>query len=329
LPAAWADGQRGWQGWYAPDEYPRVVDPPSGRIVTANNRLVGGLGLAMLGDGGYDPGARARQIRDDLVAIPRATPADMLRVQLDDRALLMERWRTLALDVLTPQTAAGLESRREFRRLIADEWSGRASIDSVAYRLVRQFRTSVAELTFGPFVRRARRIDPRYPTTPGRALEGPVWTLVSERPPHLLDPAYQSWDALLLDAVDKSIEALTAGERRLQDRSWGEANTARIQHPLSTAVPFLSRWLDMPRRALPGDIHMPRVQGISFGASERLAVSPGRETEGYLGMPAGQSGHPLSAHYRDGHDAWARGEATPFLPGPAVSRFELRPAARP
>ncbi len=70
---------------------------------------------------------------------------------------------------------------------------------------------------------------------------------------------------------------------------------------------------------------MPRVQGPTFGASERLAVSPGHENEGYFHMPGGQSGHPLSPHYRDGHEAWVRGEPTPFLPGPTTSRLELRP----
>ena len=41
VPVSWADGSRGWDGWLAPDEYPRLVDPPNGRIVTANNRVVG------------------------------------------------------------------------------------------------------------------------------------------------------------------------------------------------------------------------------------------------------------------------------------------------
>jgi penicillin amidase len=70
---------------------------------------------------------------------------------------------------------------------------------------------------------------------------------------------------------------------------------------------------------------MPRVQRPSSGASERLAVSPGREELGYFHMPTGQSGHPLSPHYRDGHEAWARGEKTPFLPGPAVNVLTLVP----
>jgi penicillin amidase len=80
----------------------------------------------------------------------------------------------------------------------------------------------------------------------------------------------------------------------------------------------------MPVEELPGDSNMPRVQGQTSGASERFAVSPGREKDGYLHMPTGQSGHPLSAHYRDQNTAWVKGEATPFLPGPAVHTLTLR-----
>jgi penicillin amidase len=108
--------------------------------------------------------------------------------------------------------------------------------------------------------------------------------------------------------------------------TWGKANTVRIRHPLSRAVPILSRWLDMPEEQLPGDSNMPRVQGPAFGASERFAVSPGREQDGYFHMPTGQCGHFLSPYYRDGNAAWARGEAEPFLPGAAVHSLTLRPA---
>jgi len=69
---------------------------------------------------------------------------------------------------------------------------------------------------------------------------------------------------------------------------------------------------------------MPRVQHVDFGASERMVVSPGREQLGYFHMPGGESGHPLSPHYRDGHEAWARGLPTPFLPGETVHVMTLR-----
>ena len=71
---------------------------------------------------------------------------------------------------------------------------------------------------------------------------------------------------------------------------------------------------------------MPRVQSSTFGASERFGVSPGREAEGYLHMPGGQGGHPLSPFYRAGHDDWAQGRPAAFLPGPAAHVLRLLPA---
>jgi penicillin amidase len=215
--------------------------------------------------------------------------------------------------------------RAEFRRLV-EGWGGRASVDSAGYRLVRAFRGTLAEDVFGAVTARCRAADARFDYV-GQVwrFEGPLWALVTERPAHFLAAGHRTWDEQLLAAVDRTIAILLERGGTLAERTWGERNTTRIQHPLSMAVPSLERWLDMPRLPLPGDSHMPRFQGARAGASERLAVSPGREAEGYFHMPAGQSGHPLSPHYGDGHPAWAAGEATPFLPGPAVHTLTLRP----
>ena len=56
----WREPGGGWTGWRRPDEYPRIVDPPSGRVWSANARTIDTeTWLAFLGDGGYDLGARA------------------------------------------------------------------------------------------------------------------------------------------------------------------------------------------------------------------------------------------------------------------------------
>ncbi len=138
---------------------------------------------------------------------------------------------------------------------------------------------------------------------------------------HLLDPRYDSWDEFLLTAADSAAAACEGGD--LDRCTWGDANVVAIRHPLSRAIPLLANWLDMPARALPGDIHMPRVQGPAMGASQRFAVSPGRESDGYFHMPGGQSGHPMSPFYDAGHSAWVDGQATPFLPGPDKHRLTL------
>ena len=150
---------------------------------------------------------------------------------------------------------------------------------------------------------------------------------MTQRPAHLLDPHYDSWEAALLGSLDRALDDLQKECKELRRCTWGEANVLHMRHPLSPALPFAGRWLDMPAQPLPGDAHMPRVQGAAFGASQRLVVSPGREAQGSLQMPGGPVDHPLSPFYGAGHAAWVRGKPTPLLPGAAKHTLTLRPAA--
>jgi penicillin amidase len=154
-------------------------------------------------------------------------------------------------------------------------------------------------------------------------MEAVAWPLLQQRPAHLLPRKFSRWDALLADAAQQVRDQIRgpAGAR-----TWGSRNTAAICHPLAGALPQFTRsWLCMPADPLPGDGNMPRVQGPAFGASQRMVVSPGHEDEGYIHMPGGQSGHPLSPFWGAGHAAWVRGEPTPFLPGPVEHRLSLQP----
>ncbi len=325
LPTSWADGSRRWDGYREPDDYPRIVEPAGGKIWTANARVVGGEMLDKLGDGGYDLGARASQIRDGLLATVKATEADMLRIQLDDRAVFLEPWRALLLDVLTPEALAEKGGRGELRAAV-EHWGGRAAVDSTGFRVVREFRRRVLAEVSDLLVSPCKSADPNFSIAGLDRTEGPVWSLVTERPEHMLDPRFPTWSALLLAAADSVLERATQANGTLADYTWGKHNTTRIQHPLSQAVPALAGWLDMPAQPLAGDSSdMPRIQAPASGASQRMAVSPGREEEGYMHMPCGQSGHPLSPHFRDAHQAWAEGTPTPFLPGPAVHTLTLVP----
>ena len=303
----------------------RIVEPASGRLWTANNRVVGGEALALLGDGGYGNGARARQIRDDLLAIEKATERDLLGVQLDDRALFLARWHDRALAALTPAACASVPGRAELRRVLRTTWIGRASVEGAAYRLVRDFRLACARRALEPLTQPCKKVNKDFSILDLRQVEGPLWTLLDVRPAHLLDTTYASWNDLELAALDEVAAAAETTSGSLDAHTWGRRNTTRIRHPLSGAIPGLSRLLDMPALQLPGDSNMPRVQSPTFGASERLVVSPGREAEGIFHMPGGQSGHPLSPFYRAGHEAWARGDATPLLPGPTKHTLTLAP----
>lgn len=321
-PASWADGRAGWHGWLTPDEYPQVADPESGLIWTANNRVVDGDILTHLGTGGFWLGARGQQIRDALAAVRRPGIEDMLAIQLDDRALLQQEWRDALVQALAAEGGASYRWRDELRAFL-EQWDGRAGIDSVAYRIVREFRRQAMEEVLHGVLTGCGDFDGPVRLAATNQVEGPVWQLIAEQPEHLLPTPHMSWNGLLLSAADSAVSACGGGP--LSECTWGNENRVEIRHPLAGALGLLRPWLTIRSGPLPGGDHVPRIQQSDFGASERFAVSPGDEANGYFHMPGGQSGHPLSPFFSAGHEAWAQGEPLPFLPGPEIHRLTLVP----
>ena len=319
-PVSWADGTNGWSGWLNRDEYPRVMDPENGRIWTANARVVDGDMLARIGDGNYEVGSRARIIRERLASQERFSVADLLNIQLDTSAEFITRWRTLLLQALKTVTD---QPRIRLREIVERDWDGRASPGSAGYRLTRMFREEVSDAVIAFVLIECSEADPTFDYRTVRRREGPIWKLVSEKPMHLLDPQYASWDDLILQAANEVV-ARAEREGGLEE-PWSRWNVTTYRHPLSAGLPLAGRWLDMPVQPMPGDLYTPNMHWNSSASSERMIVSPGRESEGIMHMPTGQSGHPFSPFYSNSHPAWVNGEATPFLPGPTVYTLTLTP----
>jgi penicillin amidase len=312
-------GTSTWDGLLEAAAHPRVTNPAGGQLATANSRQLSGPGAEVLGDGGYDLGARTRQLRDKLAQLgPRATVPAAFDAALDDRALYIAGWRERALAALDDAAVAGHPQRAAFRQLLSGSWDGRAGVDSVGYRLAQQFRWSLHDLLFAGANAEMRRLDPKASMLSASSRwPDVVARLLDERPAAWLPAGYDSWQALALAAVDRSIAEVTRDGTPLEKATWGRRNTAAIVHPFTLAMPFLARWLGAPADQLPGDANMPRVAGPKFGQSERLTVSPGREEEGLFDMPGGQSGHPLSPFFLKGHGDWVAGRPLPLLPGAA------------
>ena len=304
---------------------PAVVDPATGRLWTANSRVVDGNALDRIGDGGYVLGTRARQIRDALFAHERFDERALLAIQLDDRAMLLTPWWQLLRDTAARTRLPALGTLAA----TATQWEGRAATDAVGYRVVRTWRLAVNRRIEAGLLAPARAVvgdDVPLPALP--QLEGVAWPMVTERPPHLLPAGHASWDALLEDAAVETRDALLR-QGPLEQRTWGEQNTANICHPMAGALPAIAKpWLCMPFEPLPGDTAVPRVQTPDKGASQRMVVAPGHEAEGLTHMPGGQSGHPLSPFWGAGHDDWVQGRPTPFLPGATMHTLRMVPSRR-
>jgi penicillin amidase len=303
------------------DISPVIARPTSARLWTANSRVVSGDNYKLLGDDGYMLGARAKQIRDDLFARPQFDERALMEIQLDDRAVFLERWWRLLQERAKTDRTPAMRALAES----AQRWEGRASPDAVSYRIVREWRRAVHErLTDGLTAPAQAELGEDFKLPALSQFEGVAWPLVTQRPMHMLSRRFKTWPALFEDAAAQVRDTLT--ERGpLAQRTWGETNTARICHPLVRALPFARPMLCMPGDPLPGDGNMPRVQSPDIGASERMVVAPGHEADGLMHMPGGQSGHPLSPYWGAGHEDWAHGRPTPFLPGPPRHTLVLQP----
>ena len=328
FPYSSTDAALGWQGRRDPADYPRLVNPPSGQLWTANARQLAGPQYDLLGDGGADLGARALQVRDDLKRLGRTDEQGVYSISLDDRAVFVAEWRDRALAALTDAALRGHPERAEFRRLLQDGWTDHASVDSVGYRLAHDYMAELYQQLFGSLdetlakefgagASSMRGANSRWAAVLAR--------LDDEKPQGWLPKGKADWQEVELAAVDGVIANLTADGMSLDKASWGARNRARVMHPFARILPMLRFWLAAPADPLPGDNNMPRVAGANFGQSERMVVAPGHEDLGIFNMPGGVSGHPLSPYFLSGHEAWVRGLPTPLLPGPAQHTLTFVP----
>ena len=81
----WGDAAYDWQGWLATDDHPQQVNPPSGYLVSWNNKQAPGFGTAD-DQWGYGPVHRSEALSDrmaDLAAAGGVTTTDMVAAVQD------------------------------------------------------------------------------------------------------------------------------------------------------------------------------------------------------------------------------------------------------
>lgn len=336
VPMCWADGDIGWRGPLPETQRPMLLDPPDGVLFTANNRTCDIDSAQRIGSL-YDVALRAFRIHEMLNGDreKKFSERDLLNMQLDTRSIVHDFYRDLILKLTAEYADADADGAdtdsdeaaafRQIRKL-AEEWNGAADADQVGYRLLRFYRQALRDAVLAPLLEPVRRMHPAFYYM-WLMEEEPVRRILEAQPMHLLPQPYESWEAMLRDRLLYAFGLMTDERRGLDPTSpWGEANRIVIRHPLSEAAPALSAVLDMPRDPMSGDRQTVRVTTQAFSASLRMVVSPGREEQGLFHMPCGQSGHPLSQHYRSSHAAWVHGRATPFLAGHPESRLRLVPS---
>ncbi len=320
---SWASAPEGapipqWAGLMADNDRPTLIDPPLGVIWTANGRAAGWPSVRHVGTS-FSPSDRAHRIGRLLTSAESFDERALHAMQLDTRAEPMDLWKeaflTLSKDAADPLLARA--------RVAVAGWNGRADADQHGYRILRAFKRETATLIFDAIEAQCASVKPDFKYAWPLSDE-PLARIVESRAPNWLPSGeWDDWNAFLLASATRAAQRVN--DNGGLDRPWGEINRLSAGHVLARGVPVIGDWLALPDDPLPGSGETVRAQGRTFGASERFVVSPSRLDSALFSMPAGQSGHFLSRHYRDGHAEWARGETSPFLSGAPVHSFRLLP----
>jgi penicillin amidase len=320
------DGSRPYDGaapdgdWlsYVPfDELPHAIDPPSGRLVTANNRLVGSAYPHKVSRGGIGPW-RAAAVLEGLEAREGWTADDIARLQGERLSIPHRDLSRVLLEAASRHSGDALwqEVARELTG-----WDGRLEPESRPAALVFTAFRVLGDRVIGP------RIEGIPLARTLRRRPAAVHRLIRERPASWVPKGDADWDATLRATWAAAVAELT--ETLGSDRSrWrhGALNRVQIRHPLSRAVPALGWLLNPPAAEMGGAATTPNVLGVTPGGevegpSMRFVADLADPDNTRLVNFMGQSGHVASPHYGDQLEPWLRVESRklPFTPE-AVAR---------
>jgi penicillin amidase len=304
VPYDGADPENDWRGYVPPAEMPRVVDPPEGFVVTANQRDIGTtFPHPVTSD--WPSAERARRIADLLGGAARER-------RLLDRAAM----EAIQLDAVSPVLRATLHALASdlaepwgtrFR-----DWDGRADAGSTLFLVARTARRKLAERVLA-----AWRVPAEVGLPDARLLELAKADDAAFRRARL-GPKRGIVRAAFDEALADLASRFGKDEARWQ---WGEANRLGVRHPLGR-FPGLAWLFDPPSFPQSGAGGTPRVATPTYGQSMRFVVDWGAPAGTTLVVPFGVSGHAGSPHRTDQLDAWRAGD-----PAGARTRFARPPVA--
>ncbi len=306
------DGSHDWIGWASGDQLPHYVEPQSGRLVNANERIAPPdfpvfLGRDWFGDW------RATRIRAMLERSDKLTAADFASMQTDVHS-------DFAHQILPALVGVPLTDDLAHRsQALLRDWDGRMTADAPQPLIFNAW----TQYFYGAVLAKA-----------GISVSdaGPLLEFVA----YVLSPAGSHWcggdcNPLLQSSLADALRDLSArfGSDPAMWR-WGAAHPATFTHPILRAIPILNRFATLSIDS-PGDDSTVDRGGPAYkqfrsvhGAEYRGVYDLADLDRSLFMMAPGQSGNLLSSHARDFLTRWRDGDTITLGPIAATTTATIR-----
>ena len=307
-PAPGWDARYDWAGYVRFEALPRTVNPPGGTVISANHKITP-PGYAHHITHEWQPPYRARRIEELLSGSSRKSVDSFALMQLDTVSLAA---RALLPHLLSTPPAD--DASREALRLL-ERWDGSMAAERAEPLIVTAWWRELTRVLYADELGDAFR---RHWSARALFVENALG-------------ADSAWcDDVRTRAAETCAQVLsTSLQRALRDLKarfgddpgawrWGEAHIAEQRHRPFSRNRFLARIFDI-RVPTPGDAYTVNAGRGDFSndqapyasrhAGSYRAIYDLADPQSSLFMQSGgQSGNPLSPHYRSFAAAWARGE---------------------
>ncbi len=326
MPAPGWSGDFDWTGFIPFAALPSATNPPSGRFISANNKIVPDSYPYFLSRD-WDLPNRAERIADLLAATPLQTPASSAAIEADTYSLM-------AAQLVPPMTRikpADDASRNAVALL--RRWNFHMDRDQVAPLLftawLRQFSHAVLFGRFGDAIADYWDLRPQV-----------MRAVLTERPDWCADPKHpgtETCDTRLAESLDAALAELRqAFGDDIKEWRWGRAHQAIFANPVFGRIPILREWVDRSIATSggydtidrgPSDIRdRTRPFDERFGAALRIITDLAAPRDSRMIIVPGESGNPLSRHFADLLRRWR--DFGWFFPDEAApaTRLVLAPA---
>lgn len=307
LPLAGWEEENEWRGYIPFEQMPRIFNPPSGFVATANNRVTDSSYPFYLSHF-FEPPHRIRRIRQCLRERDKFSAEELAEMQLD---VLSSHGREL-IGTLKCELASAAATEPSLAQA-ADEllrWRGDCGAESVAAAIFHVFHHRLLFNLLTPEI--GEELFTAYVEILNQCI------VPTDR---ILGDPRSEWFARRsrADLVRVSLrEACRELEEALgsvvAEWHWGKVHKLHLNHPFGR-LPIFKHLLGIGPVPAAGDgttINLgfyrysnPYTQTV--GPSLRFVLDAGNPRESGFVLCAGQSGHPFSHHYNDQMPLWLGG----------------------